>query len=156
MIITMLISRLLALCSGIKAWLWGDQPLLHPQQVNTGLWLVNTNIVTWILASDWSILITWPVYWPLIGRQRSDYWPLIGQYRSCNMNTDLWLAAAPRWWGRPWSTGVTPGRGPGWALCVTTTPSWTSTSREWAVIIYMIIRLVVDIGQDLQYRDRDN
>ena len=24
--------------------------------------------VTWILASDWSILITWPGYWPLIGQ----------------------------------------------------------------------------------------
>ena len=27
--------------------------------------------VTWILASDWSIQIMWPEYWPLIGQYRS-------------------------------------------------------------------------------------
>ena len=35
---------------------------------NNGLWLVNTDHVTRVLASDWSKLITWPEYWPLIGR----------------------------------------------------------------------------------------
>ena len=33
--------------------------------------------MTPILASDWSILITWPVHWPLIGWADSgQYWPL--------------------------------------------------------------------------------
>ena len=32
------------------------------------LWLVNTDHVTTILISDWSILITWPEYWSLIGQ----------------------------------------------------------------------------------------
>ena len=34
---------------------------------NPGLWLVNTSHVTSLLASDWSILVTWPEFWPLIG-----------------------------------------------------------------------------------------
>ena len=47
---------------------------------NTGLWFVNTDHVTWILASNWSILVIWP-----------EYWPLIGQYWSRDLNTDPWL-----------------------------------------------------------------
>ena len=34
---------------------------------NTGLWLVDTDHVTWILASDWLMFITWPEYWLVIG-----------------------------------------------------------------------------------------
>ena len=34
---------------------------------STGLWLVKSDHVTWVLASDWSRVITWPGYWPLIG-----------------------------------------------------------------------------------------
>ena len=34
----------------------------------TGLWLVNTGHVTWILASNWSALVTWPEYCLLIGQ----------------------------------------------------------------------------------------
>ena len=30
------------------------------------LWLVQSDHVTWILASDWSWVTTWPGYWPLI------------------------------------------------------------------------------------------
>ena len=36
----------------------------------------------WILACDWSKLVTWPEYWPWIGQ----YWS-----RDLNVNTDLWL-----------------------------------------------------------------
>ena len=46
------------------------------RDLNTGLWLVNTDHSTWILVSDWSILVTW-----------SEYWPVIGQYRSRDLNT---------------------------------------------------------------------
>ena len=35
--------------------------------LNTGLWLVETDHLTSILASDWSRQVTWPEYWPLIG-----------------------------------------------------------------------------------------
>ena len=77
-----------------------------------GLWLVNyehvTSILasdwsiqttwdmTWILASDWSTLVTWPQYWPLIGQFISretwlGYWPLIRQYWTRDLNTSLWL-----------------------------------------------------------------
>ena len=34
---------------------------------DTCLWLVESDHVTWILASDWSRVIAWPGYWPLIG-----------------------------------------------------------------------------------------
>ena len=37
----------------------------------------------WILTSDWSILVTWP-----------EYWPLIGKYWSRDLNTGLWLVNA--------------------------------------------------------------
>ena len=43
-------------------------------------WLICTCHVTTILASDLSILIMWP-----------EYWPLIGQYLSFDLNTGLWL-----------------------------------------------------------------
>lgn len=32
------------------------------------LWLVNIDNVTWLFAFDWSMLITWPEYLPLIGQ----------------------------------------------------------------------------------------
>ena len=60
--------------------------------MNTCLWLVYTGHLTWILASDWLILITWPKYWSLIGL----YWPL-------DLNTGLWL---PKVWGYPWPVGI--------------------------------------------------
>ena len=49
-------------------------------QVNTDLWLVQTSLVTRILAYDWSIWVTWP-----------EYWSLIGQDKSRDQNTGLWL-----------------------------------------------------------------
>ena len=52
--------------------------------VNTGLWLVNTSHVTSILASDWSILVTWPGYWPLIGQ----YWSRDNKTKCSDSN--LW------------------------------------------------------------------
>ena len=33
------------------------------------LWLVMSDHMTWVLASDWSRVIRWPVYWPLVGRE---------------------------------------------------------------------------------------
>ena len=36
-------------------------------RVSIVLWLVQTDHVSRILASDWSRQITWPEYWPLIG-----------------------------------------------------------------------------------------
>ena len=43
-------------------------------------WLVQSKHVTWILATDWSRLITWPGYWPLVGPE----W-------SRDQDTGLWL-----------------------------------------------------------------
>ena len=48
--------------------------------LNTDLWLVQTDQVTSMLASGWSRLITWP-----------EYRPLIGHYKSCDLNTNIWL-----------------------------------------------------------------
>ena len=56
-----------------------------------GLWLVKTYHVTWILASDWSMLITLPEYWPLIG-------PFSGSHRA------PW---APEWRKGPGERGFT-------------------------------------------------
>ena len=46
----------------------------HRSSCNTGLWLVNTDHMTPILASDWSTQITWPQYWPLIGQWCWAWW----------------------------------------------------------------------------------
>ena len=43
-------------------------PLIGQFILNTGLLLVQTDHVTWILASYWSRQVTWHQYWPLIGR----------------------------------------------------------------------------------------
>ena len=51
-------------------------PTLWCLVCNTDLWLVETDHVTWILASDWSWQITWPKHWPLIGRDHDVWWPL--------------------------------------------------------------------------------
>ena len=40
------------------------------RDLNTDLWLVQTDHVTLILTCDWSILITWPEYWPVICQER--------------------------------------------------------------------------------------
>jgi len=65
----------------------------------TGLWLVESDQVTWILASDCPSLIRWPEYWPVIGQHRSrdltfppflfflDTFPKIFTI----LNTELWL-----------------------------------------------------------------
>ena len=39
-----------------------DDQFVDLYEVNTGLWLVEADHVTWILASDWPKQITWPVY----------------------------------------------------------------------------------------------
>ena len=60
----------------------GSRHLGQPQcQANTGLWLVERDHVTWILATDWSKKILQPEYSPLIGRERSR-----------DLDTGLWLA----------------------------------------------------------------
>ena len=48
----------------ISAWQTRDR-----RDIVTGAapWLVKTDHVTWILGSYWSIQITWPEYWLLIG-----------------------------------------------------------------------------------------
>ena len=91
------------------------------RDLNTSLWLDNTDHLTWILVSDWTILVTWLEYWSLIGQYLShdlntglwldntchmtwilvsdwtilvtwlEYFSLIGQYWSRDLNTDLWL-----------------------------------------------------------------
>ena len=43
-------------------------------------WLVQTDHMTWILASDWSRQNKWP-----------EYWPLIGPGRLRDLNSNLWL-----------------------------------------------------------------
>ncbi len=80
-----------------------------PIQVNTGLWLANTDHVTTILTSDWSILITWLEYWPhnlntglwLVNTYHMwpEYWSLIGQYWSRDLNTGLWMLIM---WSQYW------------------------------------------------------
>ena len=64
--------------------------LLEPgrsRDLDTGLWLVQSDNVIWILASDWSRVITWSGYWPLIG-QRVITWPgsASGKYSSAQWN----------------------------------------------------------------------
>ena len=48
---------------------WDKRQRHFSEWTNTGLSLVQSNHVTWILDSDWSRLITWHVCWPLIGPQ---------------------------------------------------------------------------------------
>ena len=58
-------------------WRWSSSPPILPGVfMSAGTmrmwgpgtrWLVNTGHVTWILAWDWSIAVTWPEYWPVIG-----------------------------------------------------------------------------------------
>ena len=48
--------------------------------LDTGLGLVKSDHMTWILASDWLRVITW-----------AGYWPLIGQEWSHELDTSLWL-----------------------------------------------------------------
>ena len=57
---------------------WG-----RSRDLNTSLWLVEADHVTWTLASDWLRQITWHEHGPLIGRDRSR-----------DMNTSLWLVEA--------------------------------------------------------------
>ena len=64
----------------------------------------------WILASDWSILITWP-----------EYWPLIGQYWSCYLNTGRWLVNTGDLNTGLWLDNISSG----------TPPSSTPTPRLW-------------------------
>ena len=48
----------------------GTQPLIGwewSRDLDTSLWLAESDHVTWILASHWLRVITWPMYWPLIG-----------------------------------------------------------------------------------------
>ena len=47
---------------------------------NNGSLPAELDMNTMKLASDWSILVTWP-----------GYWPVIGQYWSRDLNTGLWL-----------------------------------------------------------------
>ena len=58
--------------------------------VNTGLWLVNTDQVTWMVACHWSILVTWHKYWSILVTW-PEYWPKIGQDWSHDLSTSLWL-----------------------------------------------------------------
>ena len=77
---------------------------------NTGLSLVHTGHVTWILVSDWWTMTRWHNYQALIGQ----HLPLMGFVRSwrvtddgCSSKTGFWLAYFnyPRpligrgWWG---------------------------------------------------------
>ena len=41
-------------------------------ELNTFFWLVNTISITWLLASHWSVNVTWPVYCPLNGNFQVD------------------------------------------------------------------------------------
>ena len=52
------------------------------------LWLVETDHVTWIPASDWSRQITWPEYWPLIGRGWQPVWHTT---RVINLTVSQWM-----------------------------------------------------------------
>ena len=90
---------LLVFISSLSWWLCGgvNLPTLAPglNRVNVhinslyvlkspalvGLWLTESDHVTWILASDWLRVITWTGYWPLIGWE----W-------SRDLDTGLWLA----------------------------------------------------------------
>ena len=40
--------------------------LIQSLAMNTGLWLVERDHLTWNMASDWLSRITWPTYWLLI------------------------------------------------------------------------------------------
>ena len=66
---------------------------------NPGLWLVERCHVTWILASDWTILMSLPCpshFLEIISVPPRQYWPLIGQYWSRDLNTGLWLVQTAR------------------------------------------------------------
>ena len=60
-------------CDEIQHWR-AEHPACHKpgrsRDLNTGLWLVHTDHVTWILTSDWSRQVTWPAYQgPWLGGQ---------------------------------------------------------------------------------------
>ena len=64
--------------------------------INPGLWLVEREHMTQILASDWSIGRTWHRFWPLIGREvlgdtDTGYRPLISRGGSRDTGTGLLL-----------------------------------------------------------------
>ena len=59
---------------------------------------IKTGFQVRILDCDWSILVTWP-----------EYWPVIGQYWSRDLNTELWLADC-HWPGLFSQTECEPGR----------------------------------------------
>ena len=45
---------------------WSHWPLIGwewSRDLDTGLWLAESGLVTWILASDWLRVISWPVFW---------------------------------------------------------------------------------------------
>mgnify|MGYP007048711730 CR=1 FL=1 len=59
-----------------------------------GLWLVNSEHVTSILASDWSIQTTWDMTWILASDWSTlvtwpQYWPLIDQFISRETQKDI-------------------------------------------------------------------
>ena len=85
------------------------------RDLNTDLWLVNTDHVTWILTSDWFRMRSGWASWRMSSKTQGTRrrmltssmmrWVLIGQYWSPDLNTDLWLgyrwpAPPPRlqWW----------------------------------------------------------
>ena len=69
----------------LKVITWhGYWPLIGwklSHDLDTGLWLAESDHITWILASDWQRVIPLPGYCPLIG----------GEW-SCDLDTALWLA----------------------------------------------------------------
>ena len=88
-----------------------DDPAPNTRTQNLDIKLIqvsNTDHVTWILTSKFSILILWP-----------EYWPLIGQYWSCDLNIGLWLVKTDhvtwilntwpligQYWSRDLNTGL--------------------------------------------------